>query len=246
MEKEALTALSTAAQQSAAVPSPCETAARLRAVEEALKDPANEPVQNGVDLILDVYKEKHSEKAERMGRREGNMLDIIIESHLDQAQKVNKLVLSIKKFIGKSKADDATKEKFFLDINFYVFQKLWPFFEKEGDTLSELDKSFADHLADLKAFITAKFLGFPASVTNETFTTHSLFSGTMEALKALEAPDSPYGKLQTIYKVYKNCNRKTHKHTQTVFKKQTLVEQRYWLTAGLFLQQMLWSTSSYS
>ena len=193
--------------KTAAQPSSREAAARLRAVEEALKDPENEPIQNGVDLILDVYKAKPPKKSEK---RKGNVLDAVIESHLERAQKVNKLVLSIKKFIYKSKADDTEKERLFLDVNFYVFQKLWPLFEIEGSVLSELDKNFASHLADLKVFITAKYLGFPTNINSETFMGHSLFPGTVKALKDLEAPNSPYGKLQSIYEAYKNCNRNTN------------------------------------
>lgn len=179
--------------------------ARFRSVEDALNEPENEPIQNGVNLIMDVYKNGNSKKKSRDGSKS---LDSIIESQAENAQKVNNLILSIRKYISKSSMNEASKEGFFLDVNFYVFQRLWPMIEKEYEDILVMDKKFADHLADLKVFITTKFLGFPDTITNETFTTHSLFPATIKALKFLEFPNSPCDKLQIIYGIYKNCNRK--------------------------------------
>lgn len=179
--------------------------ARFRSVEEALKDPENEPIQNGVNLIMDVYKSGSFKKKNKDGSKS---LDSIIEAQIENAQKVNNLILSIRKYIFKSSMKEASKEGFFLDVNFYVFQRLWPMIEREYEDILMMDKKFADHLTDLKMFITTKFLGFPDTISNESFTNHSLFSGTIKALKFLEFPNSPCDKLQIIYGIYKNCNRK--------------------------------------
>lgn len=181
------------------------TTARFMSVDEILKDPENEPIKSGIDLIMDVYKSGNTKKRGKDGE---NSLDSIIESQAEHAQKVNNLVLSIRKYIYKSAMNEASKESFFLDVNFYIFQKLWPVIESEYDDILKMDKKFADHLSELKMFITTKFLGFPDTINNDTIITHGLFSGTIKALKFLEFPNSPYDKLQIIYGIYKNCNRK--------------------------------------
>lgn len=186
---------------------------RLRAVEEVLKSPENEPIQNGVNLIMDVYKGGNPKRKSKEG---GNSLDSIIESQIERAQKVNTLILSIRKYIFKSDMKEESKEGFFLDVNFYIFQKLWPLIEKGCEDILKMDKKFAEHLSDLKMFITTKFLGFPDTMNNDTLTGHSLFQGTIRALKFLELPNSPYDKLQIIYGIYKNCNRKYPKEKENL------------------------------